>query len=393
MNIHQTIGDHSGAEFRQRLPAILRKRRALILLAIAAVILIALAFFLFRGSDATVPADGTDVPRVTVIVPGQTQISAKVSATGNLAALRDMPVGIAGEGGKVAAVLVDAGDYVAAGQVLARLDRAVETQQAAQLAAQLRAARADAALAQSELDRAAALVARGFISKADIDRRTATRDAARARVGLAEAQLGEMRARLGRLDIRAPAAGLVLERNLEAGQVVGSGSPALFRIAEGGVVELRARLPEQDLNRLKVGLPASVTPVGASKPVIGSVWLISPIVDDQTRQGAVRIRMPADRSIRPGGFASAEIVAGSIDAPLLPESAVQSDEKGSYVYIVGADGKVARREIEVASVSSQGIAVASGISGREQVVLSAAAFLNPGETVIAQRAAVKRQAP
>ena len=393
MNIHQEFGNHTASTDGSRVPAIFRGRRGLIILAVGAVILLLLALALLRGGEAPPTTGGGDVPRVTVIVPGRTQVSATISATGNLAALRDMPVGVAGEGGKVAAVLVDAGDRVAAGQVLARIDRSVESQQASQLAAQVRAARADSELAQSELDRASALVARGFISKADIDRRTATRDAARARVGVAEAQLAEMQARIRRLDIRAPAAGLVLERSVEAGQVVSPASPALFRIAEGGVVELRARLPEQDLNRLKVGLPANVTPVGSDTAVVGSVWLISPLIDEQTRQGAVRIRLPADRAIRAGGFATAEIVAGTIDAPLLPESAVQNDEKGSYVYIVGEDNKIARRDLKVANVSSSGIAVSSGLTGREQVVLSAAAFLNPGETVVPERATPQRRQP
>src|SRR3546814_10880569 len=92
-----------------------------------------------------------------------------------------MPVGVAGEGGMVARVLVDAGDWVNAGQTLAVIERSVQAQQAQQLAAQIDVARADAALAQSELERAQSLVSRGFVSKADIDRKTATRDAARAR--------------------------------------------------------------------------------------------------------------------------------------------------------------------------------------------------------------------
>ena len=188
------------------------------------------------------------------------------------------------------------------------------------------------ALAQSELERAQALVQRGFISKADIDRKTATRDAANARVRVAQAQLGQSRARIGRLDVRAPAAGLVLDRMVEPGQVVSSGSGALFRIARGGEMELRAQLPETDLARVSPGIAASVTPVGSAQSYQGSVWQVSPIIDPQTRQGEARIAVPYNIALRPGGFASANIIAGQVDAPLLPESAVLSDEKGNYVY-------------------------------------------------------------
>src|SRR3546814_5569531 len=100
--------------------------------------------------------------------------------------------------------LVDAGDRVSAGQFLAQIDKSVQVEQAKQMAASIRAARANADLAQAQLERAQALVARGFISRADIDQKTAARDAARAQVAVAEAQLNAMRARIDRLDIRAP---------------------------------------------------------------------------------------------------------------------------------------------------------------------------------------------
>ena len=129
-------------------------------------------------------------PRVTVVVPGRQQVARTITATGTLAARRDMPVGVAGEGGKVVRVLVEPGQWVGAGQVLAVIDRSVQAQQAAQLAAQIEVARADAAPRPANLDRAQALVGRGFISKADLDQKRATRDAAAARVRVAQAQLG-----------------------------------------------------------------------------------------------------------------------------------------------------------------------------------------------------------
>ena len=164
---------------------------------------------------------------MTVMVPGRTQVARTITASGALAARRDQPVGIAGEGGMVTRVLVDAGTWVGRGQVLATVDRSVQSQEAAQLAASIQVARADAVLAQNELNRAESLVSRGFVSKADVDRRRAARDAAAARVRVAQAQYGATRARVGRLDIRAPTAGLVLSRNVEVGQVVGAGAGAL----------------------------------------------------------------------------------------------------------------------------------------------------------------------
>jgi len=366
------------------------KRRRMLVIggAVAAVVLI-LAVVSWAMKPAT-PAGGDagkgkQAATVSVMVPGRQTVDRIVSATGNLGARREMPIGVAGEGGMVTQVLVEAGTWVAAGQVLATVDRQVQTQQGASLAAQIGVADADLRVAQSELDRAQLLVSRGFISKADIDRKVATRDAARARLGVARAQLAQQRAATSRLDIRAPAAGLVLERKVEPGQVVSPGSGMLFRMAKGGELELLARLGEVDLARMSVGQRASVTPVGSAQSFVGQIWQISPVIDPQTRQGVARVALSYDKALRPGGFASTKIVSGAADVPLLPESAIQSDPKGSFVYIVDSHNKVVRRDVTVGDVTDAGVTVLSGLTGQEAVVVSAGAFLNPGESIIPQR--------
>lgn len=370
-----------------------KRRRNIIIAAVVGIAAILIAFLMFGGGEEKTAQQGpggqagAQIPTVSVIVPGRQAVEGMIAATGTLAARVDMPVGVAGEGGMVTRVLIQPGDWVRAGQTLAVIERSVQSQEAAQLAASIEVARADAALAQNELDRAQALVARGFVSKADVDRKRAARDAASARVRVAQAQLGATRARIGRLDIRSPAAGLVLERNVEPGRVVSSGSGALFRVARGGEMELRAQLSEADLASLSVGVPAVVTPVGTERQFKGSVWQLSPIISEQSRQGIARIAIPYDPAIRPGGFANVEIVAGSQNAPVLPESSILSDDKGSFVYVVGKGNKVERRPIKTGTVTPAGIAVVEGLSGQEQVVLRAGGFLNPGETVRPERQA------
>ena len=370
-----------------------RRRRMIFIAAGLAVVALLVAVFLLRGGEekpAASIADGKSAaaaPTVTVAVPGRQSVERTISATGTLAARREMPVGVAGEGGQVVRVLVEPGQWVGAGQTLAVIDRSVQTQANAQLAAQINVARADARLAQQELVRAQSLVSRGFVSKADVDRRTAARDAANARVRVAEAALQESRARTGRLDIRAPAAGLVLTRDVEPGQVVSGGSGVLFRMAKGGEMELLAQLSESDLVSIPVGSPAHVTPVGTTQKFTGSVWQVSPVINEQTRQGIARVALAYNQSLRPGGFASVDIVAGSQQAPVLPESAILSDEKGNYVYIVDQKNKVVRRPVQTGAVTPAGIAVVQGLAGNERVVLRAGGFLNPGETVRPQRQA------
>jgi len=368
-----------------------RRRRMLLIVAIALILAaLAAAYFAFSAGkgDAAAAAGGSaggpsseSIPNITVVIPGKQSVQAQISANGTIAARREMPVGVAGEGGQVVRVLVEPGQWVGAGQTLAVIDRSVQSQQAAALFASIRVAQADADLAQAELTRAEALVSRGFISKADMDRKRATRDAANARVRVAQAQYAEAQARNGRLNIVAPAAGLVLTRQVEPGQIVSSGSGVLFRMAKGGEMEMMAQLAEADLARIPVGTRATVTPVGAAQGIAGQVWQKSPVIDPQTRQGMVRIAIPYSAELRPGGFADAKLVAGSAEAPLLPESAVQSGPEGSFVLIVGNDNKVERRVVKVGSVSDAGVAIASGLTGNERVVMLAGSFLNVGDTI------------
>lgn len=361
-----------------------RRRRVMTIAAIVAIILIGLATWMAMrgGKDAIAPADANaQAPVVTVITPGRSVVDRTVTATGSLGARIDMPVGVVGEGGEVRSVLVQPGDWVRAGQVLAVIERSVQSEQIRSLAAQVEVARADAKLAQAQLDRAKSLVSRGFISQADIDQRTATRDMNNARVNVAIAQLGEQRARTGRLDIRAPAAGLVLTRGVEPGQIVGGGNAVLFRIAKGGEMEMLAQISEADLTKLRVGNRATVTPVGGKAQFVGQIWQVSPVVDATNRQGIARIALAYNPAIRPGGFASASMVSGTGEAPMLPESAVQSDAKGNYVFVVNAKNVAERRDVTVGQVSGAGVAVTSGLTGGERIVASAGAFLTPGQKV------------
>jgi RND family efflux transporter MFP subunit len=362
-----------------------RRRIAIIGAGIVAVVAIVLAMLMMGGGEKEDAAAGAAkqaaIPRITVIVPGRQQVANQISATGTIAARRDMPVGIAGSGGKVVRVLVDAGSWVRAGQVLAVVDRSVQAEQAAQLAAQVDAARANAALAQSNYERALALQGRGFVSKAEIDAKKSTRDAAAAQVRVAQAQLAATRAEIGRLNVTAPTSGLILDRNVEVGQIVGSGSGALFRIAQNGMMEVQAKLSEGTLAQVHVGTPATVVPVGSNVQIAGSVWQVEPIIDPVNRQGIAHVAVPYQQVLRPGGFAEVALVSGTADVPLLPQSAVLSDDKGNYVYIVGKDDRVVRRNVKVGEVDDNGVTIVAGLTGQERVVASAGAFLNPGDKI------------
>ena len=371
-----------------------QQRRWVIVVGVIVLALVVLGLILWATRDAKPGAGAAaghtaagQIPAVTVIVPGRSEVGRTIIASGPLGARRDEPIGIAGQGGRVIRVLVDAGSWVHAGQTLAVVDRSVQTEQAAQLAAQIAAARANAALAQADYERAVSLQSRGFVSKAEIDAKRAARDAANAQVRVAQAQLGATRAQIGQLNVVAPTAGLILSRNVELGQIVSPGSTALFRLAEGGRMEMQAQLSQQDLMAVHVGMAAAVTPVGSDRSFPGSVWQVAPVIDPQSRLGLVRIALPYNPAIRPGGFAQAQISGGETTAPLLPQSAVLSDEKGNYVYVINGKNEVERRNVKIGTVNDSGATIVEGLSGNESVVLSAGPFLNPGQKVNPKRQA------
>ncbi|OSZ69906.1 efflux transporter periplasmic adaptor subunit [Sphingomonas sp. IBVSS2] len=372
------------------------KSRRWLWITLAVVVLIGIAAYFMMGRQdgaATKAAAGkggsqqanqSQIPTVTIAIPGRQSVQTVISGTGSLAAKREMPVGVVGEGGLVTRVLVEPGTWVAKGQVLATVDRSVQVQTADSLAASVRVSEADAKLAQANLDRAKGLVSNGFVSKADIDRLTAARDQASARVRVSRAQLAETQARNHRLDIRAPEAGLVLTRQVEPGQIVSGGSGVLFRMAMGGQMELRAQLAEADLLRTHVGSTAQVTPTGSTQVFSGTVWQVSPVIDPSTRQGIARIQLSYDPALRPGGFASTQIVTGAKDAVILPQSAIQTDAQGNYVYTLDAKNQAVRTPVVTGEVTDAGVSIAQGLAGSERVVLTAGAFLNPGQKVIPQ---------
>jgi RND family efflux transporter MFP subunit len=356
---------------------------ALILILLVAGAIALTVYRTYFAAEEAVDDDGQN-PVVTVIAPGAQTVAGEINASGTIAARREMPVGVVGEGGRVVSVPVDAGDWVKRGQVLAVIDRSVQAQQGRSAQAQVQVSQADANLAQANLDRALQLVERGFVSKADVDRLTATRDAANARVQVARAQAAELSARAARLNILAPAAGLVLARNVEPGQTASAGSGPLFRIARDGEMELMANVNEAQLAGLATGVEAQVVPVGSAKSFTGQVWQVSPTIDPQSRQGTARIALPYAPELRPGGFASALISSGTVVAPMLPESAVLSDDEGSFVYVVNGESKAERRSVQTGMVTANGIVVNGGLDGSEQVVLRAGGFLTEGEAVVAR---------
>lgn len=347
---------------------------ALLILAIAG--LIRTFFFSGRDDSVTNPA-----PLVSISTVSAVELADVVTFSGAIAARDEVAISAEGEGGRVSALYAEVGDRIRAGEVLAKLDTSLVAPQVASLEASLQESKANAAVAEADYRRAQAVASMGALSAQEIERRGAAAVAAGAKVKVVSAQLAEAQARLRRTELRAPFDGIVLTRSAEVGQLAGPSGGALFRLGRSGGIEMRGNVAERDLPRLAIGQPAEVRVTGVDQSFAGKVRLIGAVIDPQTRLGSVRIALPAHRDLRPGAFAQGKISVGSARRPLLPQTAILSDESGNYVFVVDASNKVERRAVRVEGSRAEGVVIGDGLQGGEKVVTTAGPYLRAGESV------------
>jgi RND family efflux transporter MFP subunit len=369
-----------------------RLKWTLSILAIIVALAVAAAVWMSHAAAppaATTLANDQSIPLVSVQSPGVTAVTSNVTFTGAISARYDMPIGIDGDAGRIIAIYVEAGDHVKKGQLLAKLDDSVLIPQVNRLAASVEQARAQAALSAAEYRRAQAVAPAGALSAEDVEKRRATQITDEATVKVAVAQLAEYEARLNRTHVIAPVEGTVLMRKAEIGQIANPGGDALFRIESGGEVEMRGQIAEQDLAVLKTGQPASVYITGLARAFEGRVRLLGAIIDPNTRLGEIRIALKPDPALRPGAFARGSVVVDKAERPVLPQTAVMSDSKGAYVYIIDDKNHVERRDVAIGGTIDAGVVISAGLTGKERIVTTAGGFLRDGETVtVAPRASI-----
>jgi len=346
-----------------------------------AIVVALVAWRIMHALTAKPDAAVSAIPTVSVTEVGVSAVPTTVSIIGTIGARYDMPIGVEGDGGRVTAVYAEAGDHVKQGQVLAHLNNSVLEPQVTNLEAALDQARADADLAAAEYQRALAVGSSGALSAEETQRRKSTAVTAAAHVKVATAMLVEGRARLARADVRAPANGIILTRTVEVGQTAMPGGDALFRLSKDGETELRGQVAEQDLPLLQVGQLVDVRLTGMSKVYQGRIRLLGAVIDPATRLGTAKVSLTPDPNLRPGAFARAQVTVSNAERAVLPQTAVLNDDKGSYVLIVNSQGKVERRAVRVTGMVARGVTVADGLNPKDQIVTSAGAFLQEGETV------------
>ena len=358
-----------------------------------------------QGGAADEAAEGPAIPAVTLAAAARTGMQARVPVSGTLVARQPVQVFPQVTGHEITEILVEAGDMVEQGQVLARLDTDTLSALLEQAEAEYQRAEAGVSQAESSTDSAAAALVQaeatlnrfrrlrdsGNASQAALDEAIAAEAAARAQtasaadgVGVAKAALAlaaasrrVARLDLHRADIVAPVGGLVSARNAELGSLSGGGSDPLFTLIADGSIELAAEVIETALPSLKAGAPAEISVAGLGR-IEGEVRLIPASVDPVTRLGLARIALSPQPGLRSGLFANGWVSTEQREAVAVPASAVLSDSDGERVQVV-RDGVVETRQVRAGLLWQGQREILEGVAEGETVIARSGAFFRDGD--------------
>lgn len=348
--------------------------------------LIALAAALLAGSTLAQEAAPKTAAKasmtVQVVQPQAAQWSQLLPATGSLAAWQEVVIGAEVGGQRLAALLVDVGDRVKKGQLLARLNPGTLEAELAASRAALLEAEAAAREARATAERVKSLQGSEALSAQAVDQALAQDAAAQARAASAKARLQADELRLSYTRILAPDDGVISGRSAVEGALVQPGAE-LFRLQRQGRLEWRAEVPGAELARLKLGQKVRVQPSGAAA-VEGSVRRIAPQVDATTRNGLVYVDVKGisgSSDLRAGLFARGDFVLGESAVLTLPQSAVLLRDGFSYVFKLEKDNKVRQHKVQLGRRQGDRVEVREGLAAGTPVAAAGVGFLADGDTV------------
>jgi HlyD family secretion protein len=332
-----------------------------------------------KGGAGTVAA-AKPALTVTVVQPQSAQWAQVLVANGSLHAWQEAIVGAESNGWRLAEVLVNVGDRVRRGQVLARFAPEMVRADLAQSRASMAEAEAALAEARANAQRARDLQATGALSQQQISQMLTMETTALARLEAAKAAESVQQLRLRQTQVLAPDDGIISARAATVGAVVPPGQE-LFRLIRQGRLEWRAELPAAELNRVRAGQAVEVTPQGGTV-VAGKVRMVAPTVDASTRNGLVYVDIKDSAgSAKAGMFARGQFAVGQTAALSLPQSAVLLRDGFSYVFLVGPNNQVTQTKVTVGRRQGNAIEVTGGLPPTAKVVAQGAGFLADGDTV------------
>jgi membrane fusion protein, multidrug efflux system len=325
---------------------------------------------------------------VTTAPIGVRDVPVEIRSPVDLRAIEQADVG-AKTLGYLDAVLVDRGDRVKRGQLLALVRPSDLPDQLAAARGNLAQTQAAVALARANRERAERLAPNGFVSQAELQQNEAALASAEAALKASQANVGALATRLGEMRIESPLDGFVAVRRLDPGALVGptGGSGAILTIQRLDTLRVFVAVNERDVTRLSVGQEAHLElDALPGRRIDGRVVRISPAFDPVARTLDAEVQIAnRDGQLRPGMYGRAAIVTDvHRDALVVPASAVQISGERTYVFVLRGE-KVARVAIRTGVDGGDWLEVVSGLARGDEIVTAGMDVLSDGARVRAQR--------
>jgi len=321
---------------------------------------------------------------VTLVSPKFETWPELIEASGDVMPWQEVRINTEVGGLRLLQVLVNVGDMVKKGQVLAQLDTATVEAEMEAVNAQLMEAQAALAQAEATLDRAKRLAPSGGVSKQDLMQFETQKQTATARLNVAQVRVKTQQLKLDSAKLLAPDDGVISARSADEGDIVRSGNE-LFRLIRQGRLEWRAEIKGETLLKLTPGLEVSIhSPLGHD--IKGHVRQLSPTIDLKTHNGLAYVDLPADSNFKAGLHVSGNLTIRR-KALVLPDSAIGHGEDGDKVFTVTAENKVQAVKVKLGLSQDDMTEITSGLNERSKVIAKDIAGLKAGEPVNVQGSA------
>ena len=335
--------------------------------------------------NPNVTSSAQAVLSVETVSPSQDSIGNTLSADGTINAKDVANVSAKVNGVAIERILVQEGDRVKAGQVLAIFDTDAMEQQVLQAEADVAEAEATLANATADAARVLPLIEIDAISRQEADRYRTSKLQAQASLQASKARLSTQRLSVNNANVVAPVSGVISEKMAEVGMVAG-GEP-LFTIIKGGVLEWRADIDPKLLGEVNVGTPVRVSLPGGDS-VMGQVSRIAPTADNN-RQITIYASLAANSKVRAGMYQTGEFLLGSTSAQTVPNSAIVSNDGYDYVMLVtnvksqdGQNiGRIKQQRVTLGERFGDNVALTEPLPVESRLVKQGGSFLNDGDLV------------
>lgn len=361
-------------------------RSRIVFVAIGCLAILAVALAVKQGAmksdepqNAAIGQGARPALTVTTVQPETEMWPDQIMATGTVQAWQESIIGPEIGGLRLTEVIVNVGDEVRKGALLARFSDEMALNGVRQQQAAFDDAKARFAEAQLNARRSDQLRSQGFISEQDAQKFATTAQIAEAQMKLAETKLEAERIKYSYTRVLAHDDGIISSRTATVGTVMQNGSE-MFRLIRKGKMEWRAELPGQLLHQVRIGQKVRLH-VAEAERVDGTVARISPVIDLQTRNGTVYVEVPPAKSVRAGMFAQGELDLGRSNALTVPQSAVVVRDGYSYVFNVVKDNRVEQVKVSTGRRRGDRIEITGGIKPDAVIVALGAGFLSGGDIV------------